>query len=51
MNELQKMWVKAYDEYIKAIKDSGQMVTQYRLADAKEHADKVLQSLVKLRGV
>jgi aspartate/tyrosine/aromatic aminotransferase len=50
MNELQKIWVKTYDEYIKALRDIGITVSEYRLVDAKKHADEVLQSLIKLKS-
>ena len=49
MNVLQKLWIKIYYEYIKALRDQGITVSEFRLADAKKHADAVIQSLTKLQ--
>jgi len=46
VNELQKIWLDAYRDYLKAISITG----EYCPADytaAREHADAVLNSLIK----
>ncbi|WP_162997846.1 hypothetical protein [Rahnella sp. Larv3_ips] len=46
MNELQKIWLNAYNGWLMAVSPSGELhPTDYTAA--REHADAVLNSLVK----
>lgn len=51
MNELQKLWAVAYQQFIDGCKDPenpGRNPPPLVLRQAREHADKVLESLIKL---
>lgn len=50
MNELQKIWLNAYNGWLTAVSPEGELhPTDYTAA--REHADAVLNSLIKARDV
>nr|UVX89051.1 MAG: hypothetical protein [Bacteriophage sp.] len=49
MNELQKVWVRAYEEYLAQAKARGQIGTSW-VEGARIHADKVIESLKNLEN-
>jgi hypothetical protein len=49
VNELQKMWVKAYEEYLAQAKAEGRVGTTW-VNGARVHADNVMASLKRLEN-
>lgn len=49
MNELQKMWVRAYEEYLAQAKAEGRVGTTW-VNGARVHADNVMASLKRLEN-
>lgn len=49
MNELQKMWVKAYEDYLAEAKAEGRVGTSW-VNGARVHADAVIAALKRLEN-
>lgn len=45
MNHMQRMWIKAYQDYLDAVKNQDKPVHSNDVFMARKHADAVIQSL------
>lgn len=50
MNHMQRMWIKAYQDYLDAVKSQGKPMHSTDVFMARKHADAVIQSLRELEN-